>query len=219
MEPELECRSGGEGYYYGGYLSNASVPGWAGPPLATSGMIRYGMDDRSWANFSGPDDIGRAEGVMTFIPASDSGMLVYFGGVQDPYHNGTLLPQPLSQIFIYDVVSTKWHVQIATGTIPESRRKFCAGAVWAKDRSSYNMYFPSTSPSPSPSLSFFSFRHSEQCQHMLRAAILTQGNASTDQDGTMSTYLAFRHSLGLRSIRSTGTELASSLPTRSAATS
>ncbi|QPC78098.1 hypothetical protein HYE68_008850 [Fusarium pseudograminearum] len=82
----------------------------------------------------------RAEGVMTFIPASDRGMLVYFGGLQDPGDNGTMVPQPMDQIFLYDIISNKWHVQDANGTIPEYRTRFCAGAVWAKDRSSYNIY-------------------------------------------------------------------------------
>ncbi|EXL65429.1 hypothetical protein FOPG_18346 [Fusarium oxysporum f. sp. conglutinans race 2 54008] len=89
---------------------------------------------------AGPDDTERAEGVLTFIPASDRGMLVYFGGVQDPGHNGTMIPQPMEQIFLYDIISNKWHVQVANGTVPEYRRKFCAGAVWAEDRSSYNIY-------------------------------------------------------------------------------
>ncbi|KAJ4188311.1 hypothetical protein NW767_011973 [Fusarium falciforme] len=130
----------GEGYYYGGYLSNASMPDWNGPPRATSNLVRYKMDGNLWTKLAGPDDIRRAEGVMTFIPASDGGMLVYFGGVQDPDRNGTMIPQPMDQIFIYDIISNKWHVQEANGTIPEHRRKFCAGAVWSKDRSSYNIY-------------------------------------------------------------------------------
>ncbi|KAK2684843.1 hypothetical protein QWA68_016553 [Fusarium oxysporum] len=120
--------------------SNASVPGWSGRPRPTSDLVFYNMDDKSWDKYEGPDDIGRAEGVMTFIPVSDGGMLVYFGGVQDPGHNGTMIPQPMEQIFVYDIMSDNWFVQEANGTIPEYRRRFCAGAVWAKDRSSYNIY-------------------------------------------------------------------------------
>ncbi|SPJ70371.1 uncharacterized protein FTOL_00099 [Fusarium torulosum] len=130
----------GEGYYYGGYLSRASVTDWSGDRRATSDLIRYNMDSNTWARLSGPDDINRAEGVMTFIPASDRGMLVYFGGFQDPGHNGTMVSQPLDEIFLYDIISNKWHVQKANGTIPENRGRFCAGAVWAEDRSSYNIY-------------------------------------------------------------------------------
>ncbi|KAF5566697.1 hypothetical protein FPHYL_3638 [Fusarium phyllophilum] len=130
----------GEGYYYGGYLSRASVSDWTGERRATSDLIRYQMDSNTWAKLSGPDDIRRAEGVMTFIPASDRGMLVYFGGFQDPGDNGTMISQPLDEIFLYDMISNKWHVQKANGTIPESRGRFCAGAIWAEDRSSYNIY-------------------------------------------------------------------------------
>ncbi|KAF5249239.1 hypothetical protein FOXYS1_15045 [Fusarium oxysporum] len=130
----------GEGYYYGGYLSRASVPDWSGERRATSDLIRYQMDSNTWVKLSGPDDINRAEGVMTFIPASDRGMLVYFGGFQDPGDNGTMVSRPLDEIFLYDMISNKWHVQKANGTIPESRGRFCAGAVWTEDRSSYNMY-------------------------------------------------------------------------------
>ncbi|KAF5585809.1 uncharacterized protein FSUBG_12326 [Fusarium subglutinans] len=129
----------GEGYYYGGYLSRASVADWSGERRATSDLIRYQMDSNTWAKLSGPDDIRRAEGVMTFIPASDRGMLVYFGGFQDPGDNGTMVSQPLDEIFLYDMISNKWHVQKANGTIPESRGRFCAGAVWAEDHSSYNI--------------------------------------------------------------------------------
>ncbi|KAF4500542.1 hypothetical protein FAGAP_3275 [Fusarium agapanthi] len=129
----------GEGYYYGGYLSRASVADWSGERRATSDLIRYQMDSNTWAKLSGPDDIKRAEGAMTFIPASDRGMLVYFGGLQDLDDNGTMISQPLDEIFLYDMISNKWHVQKANGTIPESRGRFCAGAVWAEDRSSYNI--------------------------------------------------------------------------------
>lgn len=76
------------GYYYGGWLSNASVPDWNGGPIATSNLLVYDMINDNWANLTGPDSTPRAEGVMLYIPASDAGMLVYFGGVQTPYGGG-----------------------------------------------------------------------------------------------------------------------------------
>ncbi|KAJ2897480.1 Kelch repeat-containing protein-like protein 5 [Zalerion maritima] len=131
----------GEGYYYGGYISNATTAGWGGDYTPTTGIIRYTYDDNSWSNSTGPpDEIPRAEGVMVYIPAGDGGMLVYFGGIQDPYRNGTFMAQPMEQIFVFDTVSSKWYSQNATGTVPEYRRRFCAGAIWAEDRSSYNIY-------------------------------------------------------------------------------
>ncbi|KAH7313854.1 hypothetical protein B0I35DRAFT_480501 [Stachybotrys elegans] len=130
----------GEAYYYGGWLSNASVPDWSGPPVATSRLIKYEMDTNSWSNITGPDDVGRAEGTMVFLPIGDAGMLVYFGGTKDLYGNGTLTPQPLDEIFLYDVANTKWYTQKTSGRTPEIRRRFCGGATWAQDRSSYNTY-------------------------------------------------------------------------------
>ncbi|KXX75954.1 Kelch domain-containing protein 3 [Madurella mycetomatis] len=127
----------GEAYYYGGWFNNASIPGWTGPPQASNRMIRYTMDSNSWSNLTGPDNVKRAEGVMVFIPIADAGMLVYFGGSQDL--NGTLTPQPLDTIFLYDVANGKWYSQKTSGRTPEDRRLFCAGATWAQDQSSYNM--------------------------------------------------------------------------------
>ncbi|KAH6849743.1 hypothetical protein B0I37DRAFT_95767 [Chaetomium sp. MPI-CAGE-AT-0009] len=130
----------GNGYYYGGWKSNSTMPGWDGPPKAMSGMVKYSMDSNAWSTDPGPDLVGRAEGAMVFIPIGDGGMLVYFGGVQDPSGNGTWVGQPMKTIFLYDVLSSKWYTQEATGDVPQMRRRFCAGATWAPDQSSYNIY-------------------------------------------------------------------------------
>ncbi|KAK3681024.1 hypothetical protein B0T22DRAFT_388603 [Podospora appendiculata] len=130
----------GEAYYYGGWFNNASVPGWTGPPKASNRLIKYTMDTNTFSNLTGPDEIGRAEGTMVYIPIGDAGTLVYFGGSQDVYGNGTLTPQPLDKIFVFDVANTKWYTQSTSGRAPENRRRFCGGATWAQDQSSYNIY-------------------------------------------------------------------------------
>lgn len=81
-----------EGYYYGGYLNNNTSPRWNAPQLATSSLIVYDMIANRWTNNTGPDSIGRAEGVIVTIPASRQGLLVYFGGVAFPYGNSTEVP-------------------------------------------------------------------------------------------------------------------------------
>lgn len=136
----LSISSRGEGYYYGGWMSNNSVPNWAGPPVATANMVKFTMDSNLWINTTGPDATRRAEGSMTYIPVSDGGMLVYFGGIQDLFGNGTVTGQPMDQIFLYDILSAKWYTQKASGTVPGMRRRFCAGAAWTTDQSSYNMF-------------------------------------------------------------------------------
>ncbi|KAK3334200.1 hypothetical protein B0T19DRAFT_354427 [Cercophora scortea] len=130
----------GEAYYYGGWFNNASVPGWTGPPRASNRLIKYTMDTNTFSNLTGPDDIGRAEGTMVYIPIGDAGTLIYFGGSQDLYGNSTLTPQPLDKIFVFDVANTKWYTQTTSGRAPENRRRFCGGATWAQDQSSYNVY-------------------------------------------------------------------------------
>ncbi|KAE8378052.1 hypothetical protein BDV26DRAFT_262411 [Aspergillus bertholletiae] len=128
------------GFYYGGWLSNLSVPDWGSQnPQALSSFLQYDMLQNTWTNSSGPDTIGRAEGAMVYIPASE-GMLVYIGGVQAPSNNGTTVGQPMDEILLYDISGSKWYTQKATGQIPERRRKFCAGVTWAQDYSSYNIY-------------------------------------------------------------------------------
>lgn len=130
----------GRGYYYGGWLSDASVPGYAKPTLLNN-MIIYDMAKGSFRNSTGPQDmVPRAEGAMVYIPAGDAGLLVYFGGVQLANGDSKVSGAPMSDIQIYDVGNEKWYSETATGDVPEDRRRFCAGAAWADDRSSYNIY-------------------------------------------------------------------------------
>jgi hypothetical protein len=136
----------GEGYYYGGWVSNATTPGYRGDPNATTTLVKYNMETNLFTKLGGPDSQPRAEGVMVYIPASDRGLLIYFGGITQPYNNATIAGSPMSTILIYDIASSKWYTQPATGEVPEMRRKFCAGATWAQDQSSYNMYVSTRKP-------------------------------------------------------------------------
>jgi hypothetical protein len=152
--------SRGVGYYYGGWLSNASVPAFGTTRIPTSGLVSYDYIKDVWTNNTGPDSIPRAEGVLNWIPASDGGMLVQFGGLQFPNAGaGNYTPTgvrhsvtgvapfsgtdwwqvPMNEIRLYDIANAKWYLQNATGDIPQSRKRFCAGATWSEDKSSYNM--------------------------------------------------------------------------------
>jgi hypothetical protein len=85
-----------KGFYYGGWQSNETIAEFGSNPVALSNLIIYDMIRNTWLNTTGPDSIGRAEGVMVYIPASDGGMLVYFGGIQTPYGNSTWTGVPMS---------------------------------------------------------------------------------------------------------------------------
>ncbi|KAI9166792.1 Kelch repeat-containing protein [Paramyrothecium foliicola] len=136
----LSISSRGEGYYYGGWMNNRTDSGWGSNPGQTSSyLLQYDMDTNTWTNQTGPDDIGRAEGAMVYIPAGDGGMMVYFGGIRS-VEDGAWEAQPMEEVILFDVLSGKSYIQNATGKIPEHRRRFCAGATWTDDQSSYNIY-------------------------------------------------------------------------------
>ncbi|GKU21743.1 unnamed protein product [Fusarium langsethiae] len=89
----------GMGYYLGGWVSKASMSGWSGERTMTSNFYTYSYDSGDFKQAASPDKYPRAEGGMVSIPAGDSlGMLVYLGGIVDPYENGTEAPQPFGEV-------------------------------------------------------------------------------------------------------------------------
>lgn len=75
----------GVGYYLGGYQDNQTTDAWTGDRLYSPNLVEFDMVKSQYRNISGPNAVGRGEGLMVFVPASISGILVYFGGVlQDP---------------------------------------------------------------------------------------------------------------------------------------
>jgi hypothetical protein len=129
----------GQGYFLGGWKENRTAPSMVGR-RASSHLLRYDMSSNSFTNLSGPDHVGRAEGVMIFLPVSDAGLLIYIGGVLDPQRNGSFVPAPMEIIRVFDIATTTWYTQRASGDIPPVRRRFCAGATWPDDRTSFNIY-------------------------------------------------------------------------------
>ncbi|KAF2651405.1 hypothetical protein K491DRAFT_665552 [Lophiostoma macrostomum CBS 122681] len=126
------------GFYYGGWLNNKSVPYYASE-TALSTLLIYDMLADTFRNETGPDDIPRAEGAMVYLPTG-AGMLVYFGGIQQPYGNSTIEGANMTDIHMYSIFDNKWYTEKATGDVPDPRRRFCAGVAWSDDRSSYNIY-------------------------------------------------------------------------------
>ena len=91
-----------------------------------------------WRKMPFYDQVARAEGALFYIPASDAGMLVYFGGVQNV--SGNFTGVPMNTIYLYDIGAARWFTQQTSGTTPPWRRRFCGGVSWPEDRSSYNIY-------------------------------------------------------------------------------
>ncbi|KAH6616877.1 hypothetical protein C7974DRAFT_53559 [Boeremia exigua] len=128
----------GVAYYYGGYAGNDSVAGWAGDTIMLNGLVQYDMNKNTWDNRS-YDSTPRAEGNMHYIPASQRGMLVYFGGLEQKTAGNTSYAS-MSDIHVFDIANSRWFTQTADGEMPQARRGFCSGVAWAEDYSSYNFY-------------------------------------------------------------------------------
>jgi hypothetical protein len=80
----------GVGYYLGGYHSGQTEDGWGPGQLYTTNLISFDMVSRQYKNMNGPDQLGRGEGAMVFIPVSRSGLLIFFGGVAHGPRNRTI---------------------------------------------------------------------------------------------------------------------------------
>ncbi|KAF1931004.1 uncharacterized protein M421DRAFT_57308 [Didymella exigua CBS 183.55] len=128
----------GVAYYYGGYLTNLSMPKWTGDRLMLNSLVSFNMNARTWHN-STSGQTPRAEGALHFIPASAAGMLVYFGGVEMSI-TANVLQANMSNIQLFDIANNRWSTQTAAGDVPSPRRGACANVIWAKDKSSYNFY-------------------------------------------------------------------------------
>ncbi|KAG7406769.1 Kelch repeat-containing protein [Fusarium oxysporum f. sp. rapae] len=124
----------------------------------SSNFYTYAYDTNEFTQGYGPDKNPRAEGAMVWIPAGDpSGLIVYLGGIVDPHGNGTVAPQPLDQIFVYDATGNLWSTQTATGEIPQNRAQFCVDVAWAPDNSSFNIYLWGGLSVPPPVVNATSF--------------------------------------------------------------
>ncbi|KAI1034802.1 hypothetical protein LB504_004425 [Fusarium proliferatum] len=131
----------GMGYYLGGWISNASMSGWTGDRTMSSNFYTYSYDSGKFTQAASLSKQPRAEGGMVWIPAGDSlGLLVYLGGIVDPYGNNTEAPQAFDEVFVFDAEGNSWSTQKTTGEIPQNRRQFCVDVAWAPDKSSFNIY-------------------------------------------------------------------------------
>ncbi|KAH7400836.1 hypothetical protein DE146DRAFT_781627 [Phaeosphaeria sp. MPI-PUGE-AT-0046c] len=131
----------GRAFYLGGYHDSTTDVGWTASKRYTTNLVEFDMVSRQYTNRSGPDNYGRGEGLMVFVPASNTGLLIYFGGVVQTATVANTALASMDSIWIYDISLHKWYQQRATGDIPESRSRFCGTVAWPDDKSSFNIYF------------------------------------------------------------------------------
>ncbi|KAH7459073.1 hypothetical protein FOMA001_g20310 [Fusarium oxysporum f. sp. matthiolae] len=148
----------GMGYYLGGWISNASMTGWAQDRNMSSNFYAYNYDTGEFTQAASPDKHARAEGAMVWIPAGDAlGLLVYMGGVLSRNAKGKEEPQPFDEVFVFDAQSNSWYTQKTTGQIPQNRRQFCIDVAWAPDKSTINIYLWGGLSVPPPVVNTTSF--------------------------------------------------------------
>ncbi|KAK8927540.1 Kelch repeat-containing protein [Metarhizium anisopliae] len=180
----------GNGYYYGGWISNASMSGWTKSRTMSSSFYSYAYEAGTFTQAAGPDNNTRAEGAMVWIPAGDiQGLLVYMGGVVANPGNGTVAPQPFDKIFVFDATGNSWLTQTATGVVPQNRRQFCIDVAWAPDRSSYNIYLWGGLSVPPPLVNTTSFND----VYILTLPSFTWVKAYPDHQGNATLPPAYGH--------------------------
>lgn len=82
--------------------------------------------------------------IVVYLRKGLSGILLAFGGWTLVYGDdgaaaGYWDQRLLSEIFVYDISSSTWHQQKATGELPLPRTEFCAGVSAAPDDSSFQI--------------------------------------------------------------------------------
>ncbi|KAI1302015.1 hypothetical protein F5Y03DRAFT_362500 [Xylaria venustula] len=115
-----------------------------------NGTVKFRSNNGNIPNWSfetavvgmpGPDIL---KGAMVYVRKGQAGVLIAFGGLQTAYP-GTQIPgwpwdqRPFYDIYIYDIFSSTWYHQTATGDIPELRAEFCAAVSSAPDDSSFQI--------------------------------------------------------------------------------
>ncbi|KAK6336530.1 hypothetical protein TWF696_002080 [Orbilia brochopaga] len=127
-----------KGYYFGGHLDGYTTKGWSQstPRLYLTSMVEYDMASATWHNHteSGASFPERADGVLTYIPWGEDGILLALGG-----GNNVTFSQ-LNIIDVFDIKNNRWTKQATSGETPKIRVNACAVVFSAPDNSSHNVY-------------------------------------------------------------------------------
>lgn len=111
----------GQGYYYGGWISNASMHEGSQGRKFSSSLYKFRCNTDKTELVASPDTAGRVDGTMVLIPAGETGPLVYLRGSLplSPSRDGTRAPQPLDEALLYGPAANTWYTQKTSGVIPQ----------------------------------------------------------------------------------------------------
>lgn len=128
----------GKGYYFGGHLDGYTTKGWSQSVarLYLTSMVEYDMKSATWTNHTeqGASFPERADGVLTYVPWGEEGILLALGG-----GNNVSFSQ-LNIVDVFDIKNNKWTKQATSGETPKIRVNACAAVFSAPDNSSHNVY-------------------------------------------------------------------------------
>ncbi|KAI1128813.1 hypothetical protein F5Y10DRAFT_239563 [Nemania abortiva] len=134
----------GTSFYTGGYTVgfNSTYNGTVKFQSPDPGPLSWEFQTPSVGTMPGPNIL---KGAMVYVRKGRAGILIAFGGYQTAYQ-GIQIPdslfdqRPFSDIYIFDIYSSTWYHQTATGDIiPELRTEFCAVVSSAPDDSSFQI--------------------------------------------------------------------------------
>lgn len=128
--------TGGWGLAYNG-MSNGTVEFQS----RNSDSPEWDIKTAGGSGIPGPNIL---KGSMVYVRRGRAGVLLAFGGYQTAYPGTTIPNWPWDQrsfeeIFVYDIWTSTWYHQTATGEIPDMRTEFCAAVSSAPDDSSFQI--------------------------------------------------------------------------------
>ncbi|KAI0540444.1 hypothetical protein GGR58DRAFT_499024 [Xylaria digitata] len=133
----------GTSFYTGGWVTafNGTSNGTVKFRSSNSDRPSWSFEQALGDSMQGPNIL---KGSMVYVRKGAAGVLIAFGGYQTAYEGGEIPDRPwdqrpFSEIFIYDIQTSTWFHQAATGALLELRTEFCAAVSAAPDDSSFQI--------------------------------------------------------------------------------
>ena len=111
--------------------------------LPVQGLVQYNFANQTWSNISAPGTgsatytIGASAALASNF--GNSGFLVFIGGSEPTeqtfLYGGNVPLASMAVITLFDIASSTWYTQEATGDIPPGRIEFCSVAAESQNHS------------------------------------------------------------------------------------
>ena len=128
----------------GASVANAVIrPNSQSTLLPVQGLVQYNFANRTWSNISTPGTASASyiveAGAAFASNFGNSGFLVFIGGSEPAdqtfIFGGNVQLASMAVITLFDIESSTWYTQEATGEIPPGRVAFCSVAAASQNHS------------------------------------------------------------------------------------